>query len=162
MNNLRDKLNAIITSKNYLSLQKIADSPYQMQAIDFLYKTKTTCNIELVGKTYPDWDKKNLHNEYRVTLKNSKHTYVFSWYDSIQNTSIKPKLSTNDFYSVLAGLGFYYPENFDDFCSEFGYEFENESEYIKAKQVHLSCLDQDKQLKKLFTSEELEQLADIN
>ena len=69
---------------------------------------------------------------------------------------------TLDFYTVLAAIGHYVSDNFDDFCAECGYQFKNETEYIKVKKTHLDCLDESKNLAKLFTPEELEKLADIN
>jgi hypothetical protein len=54
------------------------------------------------------------------------------------------------------------PMLFDEFCNDFGYEFKNESEYIKTKSIHLACLDQMRNLRKLFTSDQLELLSEIN
>lgn len=165
MNN-RDKLNEILIDYNrtWLSDQQIDGifkSEYNRQAIDFLYKTKTKIKIESLYKDYPNWQREHMVNKYRVTLKNKKHSYNYEFFDSIKNTQDNSSLKYN-FYSVLACLGFYTPDLFDEFCSEFGYEFKNETEYIKTKSIHLACLDQNKNLRKLFTSDELELLSEIN
>jgi len=138
-----------------------SESEYNRQAIDFLVETDTTCDIELIGQDFSSWNKKSKVNKYSVTLKNKRHSYTFDFWDSIANTE-KNKKAKYDFYSILACVTKYVPDSFDEFCSDFGYEFKNETEYIKAKQTHLDCLEQVKNLKKLFTSEQFEKLSEIN
>jgi len=163
MTNLKETFYKLTKQRHYASdelLTRLQSSEYCMQAINFLLDTETTCDITLIGKDAPSWSKSRV-NKYSVTLKNKRHSYTFNFWDSISNTE-KNKSARFNFYSILACLSFYTPESFDDFCSEFGYEFKNESEYIKAKQTHLDCLDQQKNLKKLFTAEQLEKLSEIN
>lgn len=165
MNN-RDKLNEILIEYNrvYFSdvmIAKIFKSDYNRQAIEFLLKTQTKIDITSHGQAYPNWQNEHMVNKYTITLKNSKHTYKFDYHDSIKNTQDGKSLKY-DFYSVLAGLGYYIFDSFDEFCSEFGYEFKNESEYIKIKSIHLACLEQTKDLRKLFTASELDMLSEIN
>lgn len=162
--NYEETLFKIISNRPFLSLNqltKIFDSKYNRQAIDFLLETKTICDIELIGEDFSEWNKKAKVNKYRVTLKNKNHNYTFDFWDSIHNTE-KRKSAKYDFYSVLACLGLYIPDSFDEFCADLGYEFKNETEYIKTKQIHLNCLDQNKNLRKLFTTEQLEKLSEIN
>jgi hypothetical protein len=159
-----EKLNAI-TSKydRYISesmAEKIAGSEYNKKAIDFLFDAETVCVINFLGLNKPHWGTKKV-NHYEVTLKNKKSEFTFNFWDSINNTE-KGKKSTYDFYSVLACLSLNYFQNFDDFLREDGYEFKTESEYIRLKAVYLEIERQDKELRKLFTSEELERLSDIN
>lgn len=160
-----EKVNQVIGhNRSYISAslaEKTLLSEYNTKAVDFLLETQTTCDIVFEGLACPSWDKKRKVNSYSVTLKNAKHSYTFEFFDSIHNTE-KGKKSTLDFYSILACMSYTTPESFDDFCADFGYEFKNESEYIKAKSTHLACLDQDKNLRKLFTSDELEKLSEIN
>ncbi len=160
-----EKINKVLpNSYSYISdlrANKVLESEYQQQAVNFLLESETTCEIKSIGLRNPNWDSKRDVNAYRVTLSNKRHTWSFDFFDSIKNTEDK-KSASLDFYSVLACMGHYTPESFDEFCSNFGYEFKNETEYIKAKSAHLACLDQDKNLKKLFTSEQLEKLQEIN
>ena len=149
--------NRTYISENYAD--KILSSEYNQQAVNFLLETETTCEIEFTGLSKPSWGNTRV-NSYRVTLKNKKHEYIFDFYDSIKNTE-ENKKATYDFYSVLACMSHYTPESFDDFCSEFGYEFKSESEYIKAKSTHMACLDEQKNLRKLFNEEQLEKLQEI-
>ena len=160
-----EKINKVIGhNRSYISAMqadKVLRSEYQAQAINFLLETNTICDIVSTGTKSPSWDNKHKVNAYSVTLKNSKHSYTFEFFDSINNTE-KLKSARFDFYSVLAGMGHCTPESFDEFCSDYGYTFANETEYIKAKTTHLACLDQDKNLRKLFTPEQMKQLNEIN
>ena len=141
-------------------IKELFNSEYQVQAINFLTKTKTTCQIDSLGRSIPEWGGQAV-NTYNVTLKNARGEYTFTFYDSINNTE-KKKSARLDFYSILACIGFYCPENFDEFCSDFGYSFKTEEEYIKVKQTHIACLKQEKALRKIFTAEEMEELQEIN
>lgn len=159
-----EKINKVLPwNESYISESKvnqILDSDYNLQVVDFLLKTETTCKIEYIGLDTPKWGKEKVFT-YSVTLKNKKHIYTFKFYDSINNTN-KNKKATYDFYSVLACLSTYIPDSFDDFCSDFGYEFKTEEDCIDGKQTHLACLYQQRNLKKLFTDEELILLAEIS
>lgn len=163
MTNL-EKINRVLPTISYISevrADEILESEYQKQAIDFLIESETTCEIVLKGLSEPSWDEKREVFKYRVTLRNKRHSWSFDFFDSIHNTE-KNKRATFNFYSVIACLSYYTPESFDEFCAEFGYEFKNESEYIKVKSIHLACLDQAKNLKKLFTEDQLVKLSEIN
>lgn len=165
-----DDLKSIInTQKHYIDearLARILESEYNRQAVAFLIKTKTMCDIEYTGSSSPEWDKNNKHDTYLVTLKNAKHTYTFPFWDSLRSTQNrakgKGKLLTFDFYSVLAGLGYEVSSNFDEWSSDMGIEsFKTEREYLKLKIQHLACVDEFNSLKKLFNSEELAELQEI-
>lgn len=159
-----EKINKVLPNNHrYISenmANNILESKYNRQAVEFLLETETTCDIKFLGLRKQPWSDKKV-NSYDVTLKNARHTYTYEFFDSIKNAE-DGKKATYDFYSVIACMGHYVPESFDDFISEFGYEFKTEAEYIKVKNTHLACLDQVKNLKKLFTSEQLEKLAEIN
>ena len=61
-------------------------------------------------------------------------------------------------YDILACLTKYYPETFEDFCSEFGYDEDSRS----AEQIYLACVKEYKQLTRIFTDEQMEELREIN
>ena len=160
-----EKLVNTILPKNsrYLAkstCDKMLENDYQRQAIEFLYHSKTTCEIFPLGLSRPTWSDRG-HNSYKVVMQNSKHKFSFTYYDSIANTEKKVS-AKYDFYSVLACMTTYCPESFDEFCSDFGYEFKNESECLKVKSTHLEILAQISVLKKMFTEEELEALGEIS
>lgn len=158
-----EKINKILPNNHrYISpamAEKMLNCEYNAQAINFLLETETTCEIEFTGLSKPSWGKTRV-NSYRVTLKNKKHEYTFDFYDSIKNTEDNKK-ATYNFYSVIACMDLNYSSNFDDFCSEFGYTFNNEREYIKAKQTYFAIVEQDENLRKLFSEEQLEKLQEI-
>ena len=82
------------------TIEKLFSSEYQVKAINFLAKTKTTCQIDPIGQSIPSWGKQAV-NTYSVTLKNARGEYTFTFYDSISNTE-KKKSARLNFYSVLA------------------------------------------------------------
>lgn len=159
-----EKINKVLPNNHrYLSpatCQKLLSSSYQEQAVNFLLETETTCSIVKIGQSMPSWGKQAV-NMYSVTLTNKKGSYSFNFYDSINNTE-KNKSATLDFYSVLACLDLNYCNDFDDFCANYGYEFKTEREFIKIKQIYFDVVEQDKNLRKLFSEDELQKLSEIN
>lgn len=61
-------------------------------------------------------------------------------------------------YDVLASMSGYYPETFEDFCSEFGYDEDS----IKAKETFEAVQKEELGLRRIFTTDQLEKLAEIN
>lgn len=61
-------------------------------------------------------------------------------------------------YDILASLSTCYSDSFEDFCFNFGYDEDSR----KAYQTYKAVQEQELNLYKLFTHEELEQLAEIN
>ena len=160
-----EKINKILPNNaRYISenaANKILKDKYQQQAVDFLLETKTTCEIVFKGLSKTSWSGMREVNRYEVTLKNDKSSYTFEFFDSIKNTENNKK-ATFDFYSVLTCLSLNYSRDFDDFCSEYGYSFKTEKEFIKVKQAYFAVCEQDEALRKLFNEDELIKLSDIN
>ena len=61
-------------------------------------------------------------------------------------------------YDILACLTKYDPETFEDFCSEFGYDEDSRS----AEQIYLACVKEYKQLTRIFTVAQMEELREID
>ena len=61
-------------------------------------------------------------------------------------------------YTILACLDQLYADSFEDFCDEFGYDTDSRI----AKATYNAMLEQDHMLRRLFTTDELEKLAEIN
>lgn len=75
---------------------------------------------------------------------------------------VKPqKKRTPSSYDILACLDVLYCDTFEEFCDEFGYSDQPLKEHDKIMQTYLKCREQSNALKKLFTDEQLEQLAEI-
>lgn len=150
---------------------------YIQQAEKFLTDTNTTMEVKFTGRTKKDWTgEERDHDSYSITLKRlyktggqftHNKTYTFPFYDSLNNTekndelSITKRVLTISAHDVLACLNPYCEELFDDFVSEFGYTWDSEEEYLKIKQIHFDCVDQARQLRAMYNSEELDQLAEI-
>lgn len=60
-------------------------------------------------------------------------------------------------YDILACLSPLYEDNFEDFCSSMGYD----SDSITAEKTYNACIEQDRNLRKLFTHSEIDSLAEI-
>ncbi len=61
-------------------------------------------------------------------------------------------------YDILACLSPLSEDTFDDFCSSMGYNTDS----IQAEKTYRACIEQDRNLRKLFTLEQLEALQEIN
>lgn len=142
--------------------------------------------------TNKDWKETKLRNLYNVTLTTPRGSMNFDFWDSIYNTEIramrleeyaekrykvrfnylspakiveaqkalkaKKAKAVPTVYSVLACLIKYDPGTFEDFCWEFGYDEDSRT----AEKIYFAVQKEYTQLSKLFTAEEMEELAEIN
>lgn len=60
-------------------------------------------------------------------------------------------------YTILACLSLTYEDSFEDWADSFGYSTDS----IRARESYNACIEQDRQLRRLFTSEQLERLEEI-
>jgi len=134
---------------------------YQKKANNFLAKNKLALEIKkAIPQTSPLWDEENGSSHgitYAVILYNRKtdESYVFHFWDSIANQDAGKKPTA---YDVLACLDPYAEVNtFQDFADAFGYS----SDSIKALKIYKAVKKEVKKLKKLLSSEEIEELANI-
>jgi len=65
-------------------------------------------------------------------------------------------------YDVLACLTAYDPGMFEDFCNEYGYSEHPLSEYPKIQGIYAAVMAEYRSLRRMFTSDQLDQLAEIN
>lgn len=134
---------------------------------------------------------KEEHNHYRFTIKTPKGSMSDDFWDSIHNTKLrqmtfdeyccknyrmhekdmlptekvralkmwKERISktTPTEYDILSCLETYIPYTFEDFCSEFGYDDDS----ISALKTYLACQKQWSNIRKIFTEEQIEELAKI-
>lgn len=105
----------------------------------------------LFGRHF-DGDTQNRHI-FKVTLKKDGKQYTFKFGQSIAEGSNEPT-----FYDVLACLTKYDPESFEDFCGNYGYD--NDSR--KAYKTYKAVVKEWENMQRLFNSEELELLQEIN
>ena len=153
---------------------------YDQQGLDFLEKTGTTFKIYRLGtfEYFPsDAQKRDV---YEVTLSKENDSYTFRFGDSIANTYARQGIVAKDMngtietygvrarearnnwkkpraYDVLSGLTIYDPGDFENFCSDYGYD--NDS--IKDEAIYKAVVKEYRNVSRLFSEEELELLAEI-
>jgi len=127
---------------------------YELQAERFLKKTNTTLSIKFdyCGPHFGDND--TSRNNYKCVLKNIKGQYTINFGNSIQNT-IDGVAPTK--YDILACLTKYGPGTFEDFCGEYGYDYEEK----ESEKIYRGCIKEFKGLSRIFTDEQMEMLANI-
>lgn len=125
---------------------------YQKQAIDFLTATNTKFIAKFKKHAIYFNDDKQPRDIYRITLKNDRHKFSFDFGQSINNTGKAPTE-----YDVLACITKYDPYSFEDFCGEFGYNSDSRKTY----KIYEAVENEWANVNKLFTSEEIEHLQEI-
>lgn len=150
---------------------------YIKQATEFLQKTRTKMKIEYVGLAVnKEWKEKEKRCLYEITLISPRGSMTFDFWDSIRNTEIrtmpfdayntrankelaaKKKAAVPSVYDVLACLTKYDPGTFEDFCSNYGYDEDSRT----AERVYFAVQKEYAQLARLFTPDQMEELAEIN
>ena len=152
---------------------------YEKQASDFLKKNNAEIKIEYLktGKHF-DGDKED-RDIYIITIKRDKKEYNFNFGDSIVNTEKnqekqrsyltgiytktgrRKQVVTPSSYDILACLQKYEVGDFDEFCSDYGYEFRTEREMVKIKQIYFAVSDEYKNVMRLF-GDCIDELQEIN
>lgn len=166
-------------------------SEYEQQAQQFLTDTGTLLEIVyMYTGPYFDGDKES-RDVYTFTLKNAKGQYSGKFGDSVRDTAInaicksrgsftreqakmagiarKTDHETNlaarklkpvkpTAYSILACLTKYDPGSFADFCADYGYDTDSR----KAEKTYFAVQEEYNGLRRMFTSEQLEAMQEIN
>ena len=127
-------------------------SEYDIQAETFLKETNTKFKATYLDHNYYFTDDKDTRDVYRITLSNNRGRISFKFGQSIAETGKKPSA-----YSVLACLEKYEYIDFNDFCSNFGYDTDSR----KAEKTYKAVKKEYEKLCKIFTEEEIEKLREI-
>jgi hypothetical protein len=130
---------------------------YQEQAIEFLKATGTTFTATFKTNDFYFSDDKDTRDIYNCVLKNGKHRYRFTFGQSINDSTGDGGVPPTA-YDVLATITKYNPYDFDNFCSEYGYDIDSR----KAYKTYKAVMREWKNIEKLFTPEEMEMLSEIN
>ncbi len=130
------------------------NNKYETQAVKFLNTHNTNFSIKLLNKSkyFSDDDKER--NIYEITISNKKHSFTFTFGQSIIGTE---KEETPSIYDVLACLTKYDPGTFEGFCGEFGYDTDGK----RAEKTYNAVTNEWNNVKALFTDAEIEELAEI-
>lgn len=123
----------------------------------FLKESKTTINIWFSRKIPVDVPtivgiKKSFNNIFIVNIVNSKGSLLTEYWDSESRYVVYP--SKRD---VLETLNYYEYDNFDYYCSDFGFDKDS----IKALKSYNEHNDMYNKMKVLFTDNELDELNEI-
>jgi hypothetical protein len=96
------------------------------------------------GYKLRDFLKENglLANQYKTTKDIEEMLHDF----------VKPKA-----YDIIACINPMYEADFEDWCASFGYDTDS----IKSEKTYKACLEEDRNIRRLFTHEELEKLSEI-
>ncbi len=134
---------------------------YIKQGVDFLKKTNTSLHIEFKKHApyfHGDVDSRDIYN---VTLANDKHSYTFTFGNSIADSckgKTPPEKKHPSAYSILCCLQKTPVGSFEEFCAEFGYDTDSanaEDTYINAGREYDNVC-------KLFSESEIDLLIEIN
>ena len=138
-----------------------------------------------------DWKETKLRNAYDITITTPRGTMNLMFWDSIYNTEIYmmsreeyakkrfkceyPYLISTDqkktreelkekkqeampsAYDVLSCVTSYDPGTFEEFCADFGYDEDSKS----AERTYIAVMRECKQLQRIFTVKQMEELAEI-
>lgn len=132
------------------------DREYDKEARTILAQCGGTIRIHRSDSKSAPWCvQPQFRHHYRVTLKGPGGSYTFDFWGSIADAEngkdAKP-------YDVLACLEWYAAEDYQEFCSEFGYETDSR----KAYQTWKACTAQRRALERIFPSQSArEALAEI-
>lgn len=153
---------------------------YNKQGEYFLTSTNTKMDISYKGYDYHFAGDKDKRDIYTITLSRNSRKYTFDFGQSIHHSGrfilgykkipggyqmreIKPNpnYSQPTAYDILTCLQKYDAGTFDNFISEFGYEFSSVSEYKAIKKIYKAVCKEFDNVQKLWSEEEIEQLQEI-
>lgn len=144
-------------------------STYETEARDFMIRNKIKMSITFKDREANRlWNENSKRNRYSVYIQNTdtdEAMRVIFW-DSVYSTehNITPTC-----YDILACLTKYNPGEYEEFCSEFGYEPKTENEFgryarnAKAYHIWRACCDEWEKVRRVFgEGKTLEELQEIN
>lgn len=142
---------------------------YETEARDFMIRNNIKMSIMFKDREANRlWRDNAKRNRYSVYIKNTDTDEVMrvTFWDSIYNTTHN---ITPTCYDILACLAKYDPGDYEDFCSEFGYETVTENQFGRltrnsnAYNIWEACCREWEKVKRVFDEGEiLEELREIN
>ena len=132
---------------------------YERKAKDFLFDCRAEMVIVYDGKELnTNWEDTIPRNKYRFTITTPFGSMEGMFWDSLDNTrkGIKPTE-----YDILSCLEKYDVGTIDDFVSEFGYEVHKWSDVKRITNMYNAVVREYKDLCRIFTSEQMERLREI-
>lgn len=134
---------------------------YVKQAKDFLESANAEMKIEFLGtEANSRWNETEPRNKYRFTITTPKGKMEGVFWDSIYNTRKNPKESPTE-YDILACLEKYDVGTMDDFMAEFGYEIKTAIDMSNFIFTYNAVQKEYRDLCRIFTEEQMEELREI-
>jgi hypothetical protein len=159
---------------------------YQKQAIDFLQKFNIEISINFESTRKYFIDDKIKRDVYNIVLTKENKKFEFNFGASIDSTekrriALNPSWSdyheknkhlkiprkklleqaTPTAYDVLACLQNYEVGDLDDFLSDFGYEIKKPGDLRKFQKIHLAVYEEWHKVSRFFSTQELNELREI-
>lgn len=106
---------------------------FTKQANDFLKATKTTFKAEFIKNDYYFEGDNSTRDIYKCTFKRGNRQFSVEFGQSIANSDYGNTPPTA--YDVLTCLEKYEYQNFEDFCSAYGYDSDSRS----AEKIYKAC-----------------------
>lgn len=142
---------------------------YLEQAEQFLKDCNAKLTITYIGmEANENWSDTQIRPKYRFTITTPYGRMTEFFWDSIAN---KEKLARGEYdgpdaYDILSCLHPYDDfglfVSFEDFCRNFGYDCEMRREALRAKNIYRAVKKETNSLRRIFTEDQLEKLAEIN
>lgn len=135
---------------------------YNKQAQDFLKKFNLKFSATYLShESNPLWNEDHYRPKYRIRISRIQTTrkprsLTFIFWDSIAHDQEGKRPTAYDALSCLSSDQ-YCPDNFEAFCSEYGYSDDS----IKAMKLFKACDKFAKRIRRFFTNQELEELSEI-
>lgn len=134
---------------------------YEQQAKDFLSSTGSELKMVFVAtveKAFPG--DRGRRNKYQVVLtRGGDKGFGFEFFDSIFNTMDGKKPSK---YDILSCLDPYFEyKDMWEFANELGYVISNKKSFEYAQSVYNEAKRQSEKLQEMYSTEELQRLAEI-
>jgi len=126
---------------------------YDKQAVDFLKKTNTTLTTQFLKHDTHFEGETTTRDIYEVKLQKNGKLFVFRFGQSVNNVGIAPSE-----YDILACLTKYDPGTFEDFCDNFGYDFDSRN----AEKIYKAVLREWDNINTMYSDEEIELLQEIS
>lgn len=142
LNEREDNLNNTNKMKNY-----------QKSAVNILQKMNVKFKSEYLTHDYHFADDKETRDIYRVTFQRGTSRFSLRFGQSLANTGEHPTP-----YDVLACIEKHDVGDFENFCSEFGYDINSR----KAEKIYKAVCKEYEKVSRFFSSDELEILQNIN
>ena len=136
------------------AIEQLIDNSQYNQAVELLAK-EFNIKLKVVSSRYGMHFVNDNQSRFifKLKLSRGRKSYTFEFGQSISKGNEKPTL-----YCVLSCLQKYDVGTFEDFCSEFGYNFGSRN----TKKVYKAVVKEYDKMCSLFSNDELEVLREIN